>query len=144
LLSDFHGQKSYGFFSLKTWKIYSKGECLPPGANTIFYLEEWRGEKRFSPPGDNFAPPPPPGDVIAFRISWTKTARICIENVENTFCVQLQHWAQQQSNLVEDGDVEELVSWRLDWKAGLQVPNRIGSAAFKIRLKNRFHCGRYE
>jgi hypothetical protein len=24
--------------------------------NTLYRLEEWRGEQRFSPPGDNFTP----------------------------------------------------------------------------------------
>jgi hypothetical protein len=28
----------------------------PPGVNTIFCLEEWRGKQRISPPGDNFTP----------------------------------------------------------------------------------------
>jgi hypothetical protein len=28
--------------------------CSPPGVNTLYCLEEWRGEQRISPPGDNF------------------------------------------------------------------------------------------
>jgi hypothetical protein len=30
--------------------------CSPPGVNTLHCLEEWRGEQRISPLGDNFAP----------------------------------------------------------------------------------------
>jgi hypothetical protein len=29
---------------------------LPSGVNTLYCLEEWRGKKRISPPGDNFTP----------------------------------------------------------------------------------------
>jgi hypothetical protein len=36
----------------------SEGECSPlrspPGVNTLYWLEEWRGKLRISPPGDNF------------------------------------------------------------------------------------------
>jgi hypothetical protein len=28
--------------------------CSPPGVNTLYCLEEWRGEQRISPPGENF------------------------------------------------------------------------------------------
>jgi hypothetical protein len=28
-----------------------------PGVNTLYCLDEWRGEQRISPPGDNFTPP---------------------------------------------------------------------------------------
>jgi hypothetical protein len=38
------------------------GKCSPlrspPGVNTHYCLEEWRGEQRISPPGDNFTPGP--------------------------------------------------------------------------------------
>jgi hypothetical protein len=30
--------------------------CSPPGVNTLYGLEEWRGEQRISPLGDNFTP----------------------------------------------------------------------------------------
>jgi hypothetical protein len=29
---------------------------LPPGVNTLYCLEEWRGVQRISPPGDEFTP----------------------------------------------------------------------------------------
>jgi hypothetical protein len=39
-------------------EICPQGECSPlcspPGVNALYCLEEWRGEHRLSPPGDNF------------------------------------------------------------------------------------------
>jgi hypothetical protein len=47
-----------------TWppgvKFVPQEECSPlhspPGVNTLYCLEEWRGKQRISPPGDNFTP----------------------------------------------------------------------------------------
>jgi hypothetical protein len=47
-----------------TWhpgvKFVPQGECSPhcspPGVNTLYCLEEWRGEQRISPLRDNFTP----------------------------------------------------------------------------------------
>jgi hypothetical protein len=41
-------------------EIWPLGECSPlcspPGVNTLYCLEEWRGKHRISPPWDNFTP----------------------------------------------------------------------------------------
>jgi hypothetical protein len=40
------------------WNLSPRGEVHPfvhpPRVNTLYCLEEWRGEQRISPPGDNF------------------------------------------------------------------------------------------
>jgi hypothetical protein len=61
-----------------TSPLAPRGEIFPPGVmftplfnpgvNTLYCLEEWRGEQRISPPEDNFTPRgqnSPPGDNIA-------------------------------------------------------------------------------
>jgi hypothetical protein len=42
-----------GEFSPQGWTL---SPCSPPGVNNLYSLEEWRGEQRISPPGDNFTP----------------------------------------------------------------------------------------
>jgi hypothetical protein len=51
-------------------EIWPLGECSPPGVNTLYCLEEWRGKHRISPPWDNFTPRgqnSPLGDKFAPR-----------------------------------------------------------------------------
>jgi hypothetical protein len=36
--------------------LFPRGKCSPPGVNTLYCLEERRGEQRISPPGTKFTP----------------------------------------------------------------------------------------
>jgi hypothetical protein len=57
LLMEVHIEMSQGTLrAILNFTPGPQGWISPLGVNTLYCLEEWRGEQRISPPGDNFTP----------------------------------------------------------------------------------------
>jgi hypothetical protein len=57
---------------------------ITPGVNTLYCSEEWRGEQRISPPGDNFAPGGHPGGEVKNGPMGVHIILFCLQRIRST------------------------------------------------------------